>query len=223
MRGRALSLALDSLVRPNSVRCRDIDIQIYRRGSPHATAALALGSLPIPVYRCPNVLACQRSNYVSLPERLTPLKKKKPARRGLAGHGGDSEATLSEGIRLRVMGCARPEGVGRSALRASADVLSIVNAPSLSSHERKPQTVGETASIEIASSQGQGAASLSTTWIVRRVRQPRATLWWLSSTRYTVFFTYPKGVSRVFPLVRLLCFFFLGRKLIVNRVCYHSP
>lgn len=97
MRGRALSLALDSLVRPNSVRCRDIDIQIYRRGSPHATAALALGSLPIPVYRCPNVLACQRSNYVSLPERLTPLKKKKPARRGLAGHGGDSEATLSEG------------------------------------------------------------------------------------------------------------------------------
>lgn len=97
MRGRALSLALDSLVRPNSVRCRDIDIQIYRRGSPHATAALALGSLPMPVYRCPNVLACRRSNYVSLPERLTPLKKKKPARRGLAGHGGDSEATLSEG------------------------------------------------------------------------------------------------------------------------------
>lgn len=144
MRGRALSLALDSLVRPNSVRCRDMDIQIYRRGSPHATAALALGSLPMPVYRCPNVLACRRSNYVSLPERLTPLKKKRPARRGLAGHGGDSEATLSEeGIACALWGCARPEGVGRSALRASADMLSIVNAPSLSSHERKPQTVGE--------------------------------------------------------------------------------
>ena len=70
--GAGFLLALDSLVRPNSVRCRDIDIQIYRRGSPHATAALALGSLPMPVYRCPNVLACRRSNYVSLPERLTP-------------------------------------------------------------------------------------------------------------------------------------------------------
>ena len=83
---------------------------------------------------------------------------------------------LVRGIACALWGCARPEGVGRAALRASADVLSIVNAPSLSSHERKPQTVGETASIEIASSQGQGAASLSTTWIVRRVRQPRATL-----------------------------------------------
>ena len=71
--------------------------------------------------------------------------------------------------------------------------------------------------------QDQGAASLPTTWIVRRVRQPRATLRWLFSARCTVFFTYPKGVPRVFPLVRLLCFFFLGCKLIVNRVCYHSP
>ena len=55
---------------------------------------------------------------------------------------------LVRGDRLRVMGCARPEGVGRSAWRASADVLSIVNAPSLSSHERKPQTVGETVPAE---------------------------------------------------------------------------
>lgn len=49
---------------------------------------------------------------------------------------------------LRIMGYARPEGVGHSALRASADMLSIVNAPSLSSHERKPQTVGETVLAE---------------------------------------------------------------------------
>ena len=33
----------------------------------------------------------------------------------------------------------------------------------------------------------------------------------------------PKGVSWVFPLVRLLCFFFLGGKLIVNRVCTIPP
>ena len=33
-----------------------------------------------------------------------PLKKKRPARRGLAGHGGDSEAALVRGNRLRVMG-----------------------------------------------------------------------------------------------------------------------
>ena len=33
-----------------------------------------------------------------------PLKKKRPARRGLAGHGGDSEAALVRGDRLRVMG-----------------------------------------------------------------------------------------------------------------------
>ena len=81
-------------------------IQIYRyiRGSAHATAALAPGSLPIPVYRCPNVLACRRSSYASLPERLTPPKKKRPARRGLAGYGGDSEAALVRGDRLRVMG-----------------------------------------------------------------------------------------------------------------------
>ena len=52
------------------------------------------------------------------------------------------------GIACALWGCARPEGLGRSALRASADVLSIVNAPSLSSHERKSQTVGETASAE---------------------------------------------------------------------------
>lgn len=52
------------------------------------------------------------------------------------------------GIAYALWGCDRPEGVGRSALRASADVLSIVNAPSLSSHERKSQTVGETASAE---------------------------------------------------------------------------
>lgn len=44
------------------------------------------------------------ANYASLPERLTPLKKKRPARRGLAGHGGDSEAALVRGDRLRVMG-----------------------------------------------------------------------------------------------------------------------
>lgn len=55
---------------------------------------------------------------------------------------------LVRGDRLRVMGCARPEGVGRSALRASADVLTIVNAPTLSSHERKPQTVDETVPAE---------------------------------------------------------------------------
>lgn len=39
----------------------------------------------------------------SLSERRT-LKKKRPARRGLAGHGGDSEAALVRGDRLRVMG-----------------------------------------------------------------------------------------------------------------------
>ena len=55
---------------------------------------------------------------------------------------------LVRGNRLRVMGMRSTGGVGRSALRASTDVLSIVNAPSLSSHERKPQTVGETASAE---------------------------------------------------------------------------
>lgn len=33
-----------------------------------------------------------------------PLKKKRPARRGLAGYGGDSEAALVRGDRLRVMG-----------------------------------------------------------------------------------------------------------------------
>ena len=59
-------------------------IQIYRyiRGSAHATAALAPGSLPIPVYRCPNVLACRRSSYASLPERLTPPEKRRGPREG---------------------------------------------------------------------------------------------------------------------------------------------
>lgn len=55
---------------------------------------------------------------------------------------------LVRGFACALWGCARPEGVGRSALRASADVLSIVKAPSLSSHERKPQTVGETVPAE---------------------------------------------------------------------------
>lgn len=55
---------------------------------------------------------------------------------------------LVRGIACALWGALDRRGVGRSALRASADVLSIVNAPSLSSHERKPQTVGETVPAE---------------------------------------------------------------------------
>ena len=67
------------------------------------------------------------------------------------------------GIAGALRGCARPEGWS-------------FGMPSLLSHEHKPQTVGETISTEGGFGRDQDAASLLTTWIVRRFPQPRATL-----------------------------------------------